>query len=92
MVANTAVSLISLLAAILPGLVGGSVIIEQIFSWPGVGRLYLSSIEGRDYPVVLGLTLVSGVAVLAGQIVVDLLYLLVDPKIKDRLLGRPADV
>ncbi len=89
-VANTAVSLLTHVAAIIPGLVGGSVIVEQVFSWPGLGRLYLSSIEGRDYPVVLGLTLLSAVAVLGGQFVVDLLYMAADPKLRDQLLGTEA--
>ncbi len=87
--ANAAVPLMTLLTAILPGLVGGSVIVEQVFSWPGVGRLYLASIESRDYPVVLGLTLLSAAAVLAGQFLVDLLYMAADPKIRDRLLETP---
>ncbi len=84
--ANAAIPLVTLLAALIPGLVGGSIIVEQVFSWPGVGRLYLASIEARDYPVVLGLTLLSAVAVLAGQILVDLLYVAVDPPARERLL------
>lgn len=89
--ANTAVPFVTLLATILPGLVGGSIIVEQVFSLPGVGRLYLASIEGRDYPVVLGLTLLSAVLVLASHLLVDLLYLVVDPRIRDRLLEERAD-
>jgi peptide/nickel transport system permease protein len=89
--ANTAVPLVTLLAGIIPGLVGGSVIVEQIFSWPGVGRLYLGAVEARDYPVVLGLTLLSAIAVLAGQFIVDLLYLAVDPRMRDRMLEDSAD-
>ncbi len=89
--ANAAVPLVTLLAGVLPGLVGGSVIVEQIFSWPGVGRLYLGSVEARDYPVVLGLTLLSAVAVLTGQFIVDLLYLAVDPRVRHGLLESRAD-
>jgi peptide/nickel transport system permease protein len=89
--ANAAVPLATLLAALVPGLVGGSIIVEQVFSWPGVGRLYLSAIEARDYPVVLALTLLSALAVVAGQILVDLLYVVADPRTKERLLGD-ADV
>ena len=90
--ANTAVPFVTLLATILPGLVGGSVIVEQIFSLPGVGRLYLASIVARDYPVVLGLTLLSAVLVLAGHLLVDFLYLVVDPRIREGLLEEGADV
>ena len=90
--ANAAVPFVTLLATILPGLVGGSVIVEQVFSLPGVGRLYLTSVEARDYPVVLGLTLLSAVLVLAGQLLVDVLYLIVDPRIREGLLGDRGDV
>ena len=89
--ANAAVPFVTLLATILPGLVGGSVIVEQVFSLPGVGRLYLASVEDRDYPVVLGLTLLSAVLVLAGHLLVDVLYLVVDPRLREGLLEEWAD-
>ena len=91
LVANTAVPFVTLLATIVPGLAGGSVIVEQIFSLPGVGRLYLTSIEARDYPVVVGLTMLSAVLVLAGHLLVDVLYLVVDPRIRSGLLDERAD-
>ena len=81
----------TLLATIVPGLVGGSIIVEQVFSLPGVGRLYLAAVEARDYPVVLALTLLSAVLVLAGHLLVDLLYLLVDPRIRTALLPERTD-
>ena len=90
-VAGSAVPLITLSGALLPGLVSGSVIIEQIFSWPGVGRLYLGAIQGRDYPVILSLTLLSAVAVLVGQLLVDLLYVIVDPRTRTGLIAEEAD-
>jgi len=86
----SAVPFVTLLATILPGLAGGSVMVEQIFSWPGVGRLYLGAIEARDTPVVLGLTLLSAVLVLGANFIVDLLYAVVDPRIRDRLEGDPV--
>jgi len=89
LLANAAVPLVGLIGAILPGLVGGSVLIEQIFSWPGLGRLYVQGVETRDYPVVLALTLLSALAVLAGQISVDLLYLVVDPRMRDTATAGP---
>ncbi|HEX9426724.1 MAG TPA: ABC transporter permease subunit, partial [Candidatus Polarisedimenticolia bacterium] len=82
-----AVPLVTLVTVILPGLVGGSVIVEQAFSWPGLGRLYLAALEGRDYPVVLALTLLSAVAVLLGQLVTDLFYMVVDPRLRQHLLA-----
>ena len=81
--ANAMVPFVTLLAAILPGLVGGSILVEQIFSVPGVGRLYLAAVEGRDYPVVMGLTLLSAVCVVAAQLVVELLYAVVDPRLRE---------
>jgi len=89
--ANAAIPLATLLGAVIPGLVGGSIIVEQVFSWPGIGRLYVGAVEARDYPVVLGLTLLSGVAVLAGQLLVDLLYIFVDPRVRQRLTGASDD-
>ncbi len=90
--AGSAVSFITLLGALLPGLVSGSVIIELVFSWPGLGRLYLTSVQARDYPVVLALTLLSALAVLLGQILVDLLYVIVDPRTRAGLVEDAADV
>ena len=85
--ANAAVPLVTLLANVLPALVGGSVIVEQIFSWPGVGRLYLAAIEARDAPVVLGLTLLSAVLVLLAQVLADLLHAVADPRVRSALAG-----
>ncbi len=89
--ANAAVPFVTLLGSIVPGLIGGSVIIEQVFSWPGVGRLYVGAVEARDYPVVLGLTVVAALAVLAGQLLVDFLYAVVDPRLRQRLVERGDD-
>jgi peptide/nickel transport system permease protein len=74
---------VSLLGAIVPALVAGSVVVEEVFSWPGLGRLLLRAVEGRDYPVVLALVLISAVTVLAGQLLVDLLYPVLDPRLRD---------
>ena len=67
---------------ILPGLIGGSVIIESIFSWPGMGRMAYEAILGRDYPVILTVNFITAVLVLVGTLVSDLLYMVVDPRIK----------
>ena len=67
---------------ILPGLIGGSVIIESIFSWPGMGRMAFEAILARDYPVILTVNFVSAALVLAGTFISDLLYLVVDPRIR----------
>lgn len=78
---NTLIPLVTLLGLSLPGLIGGSVIIEQIFTWPGMGRLFFESIRERDYPTIMGLTLMFSVLTLAGQLLADLLYCLVDPRV-----------
>jgi peptide/nickel transport system permease protein len=78
---NTLIPLVTLLGLSLPALVGGSVIIEQIFTWPGMGRLFFESIRERDYPTIMGLTLMFSVLTLLGQLIADLLYCLVDPRV-----------
>jgi peptide/nickel transport system permease protein len=78
---NTLIPLVTLLGLSLPGLIGGSVIIEQIFTWPGMGRLFFESIRERDYPTIMGLTLMFSALTLAGQLLADLLYCAVDPRV-----------
>jgi peptide/nickel transport system permease protein len=78
---NTLIPLVTLLGLSLPALIGGSVIIEQIFTWPGMGRLFFESIRERDYPTIMGLTFMFSLLTLAGQLLADLLYGLVDPRV-----------
>jgi peptide/nickel transport system permease protein len=79
---NALLPFVTMFGLILPGLIGGSVIIESIFSWPGMGRMAYEAILARDYPVILTVNFISAVLVLAGTFVSDLLYLLVDPRIR----------
>ena len=67
---------------LLPGLLSGSVIVEQIFAWPGLGRLYFEAILSRDYPLILGLTLFTAFLTLLSTLVVDLLYAAADPRVQ----------
>jgi peptide/nickel transport system permease protein len=78
---NTLIPLVTLLGLSLPALLGGSVIIEQIFTWPGMGRLFFESLRERDYPTIMGLTLMFSLLTLAGQLLADVLYALVDPRV-----------
>ena len=78
---NTLIPLVTLVGLSLPALLGGSVIIEQIFTWPGMGRLFFESIRERDYPTIMGLTLMFSVLTLAGQLLADLLYAFADPRV-----------
>jgi peptide/nickel transport system permease protein len=79
---NTMIPMVTQLGITLPTLLAGSVILEQIFTWPGMGRLLFESINTRDYPVIMGLTLVFSLLTLAGQLLADVLYVVVDPRLK----------
>ena len=74
------VPLLTLAGFLIPRLVGGSLLVEAIFNVPGLGSLMFESILSRDLPVVLALTLVSGVATLAGTTIADVLILRLDPR------------
>jgi peptide/nickel transport system permease protein len=77
-----AVPMLTLAGFLLPALVGGSVIVETVFSIPGLGRLFVDAAFQRDLPVLLGLTLLSGAATLAGILVADLTYVVADPRVR----------
>jgi len=79
---NALLPFVTMFGLILPGLIGGSVIIESIFAWPGMGRMAYEAILARDYPVILTINFVSAVLVLVGTFISDLLYLVVDPRIR----------
>jgi len=79
---NALLPFITMFGLILPGLIGGSVIIESIFSWPGMGRMAYEAILARDYPIILTVNFVSAVLVLAGTFISDILYLMADPRIR----------
>ncbi len=79
---NALLPFVTMFGLILPGLISGSVIIESIFSWPGIGRLAFEAILARDYPIILTVNFVSAVLVLIGTFISDLLYMVVDPRIR----------
>lgn len=83
---NTLIPFVTQIGLMLPALLSGAIIIERIFSWPGMGGLFFESIRERDYPTIMGLTLMFSVLTLAGQLLADVLYAVVDPRI--RLEGR----
>jgi peptide/nickel transport system permease protein len=66
----------------LPTLLGGALVTETVFTWPGMGRLFLDSLGYRDYPVVMGILMVSAVLVLLGSLMADLLSAAADPRIR----------
>ena len=78
---NTMIPFVTMLGLSLPALLSGAVILEQIFSWPGMGNLFFESLGQRDVSTIMGLTLVFSVMTLAGQLLADILYVIVDPRI-----------
>ena len=78
---NALMPFVTMFGMILPGLIGGSVIIEKIFAWPGMGRLMYNALMERDLPVMLSVNFIGAVLVLIGTFISDLLYLFVDPRI-----------
>lgn len=79
---NTLIPFVTLLGLTLPGLLGGAIILEGIFNWPGMGKLFFMSILGRDYPTIMSLTLMFSILTLLGQLLADILYAFVDPRIR----------
>lgn len=79
---NALIPLITLLGLTIPYILSGSVIVEQIFQWDGIGLLYYKSILARDYPVVMGLTVVTAVVTLFASLLADLLYAFADPRVR----------
>ena len=81
-VKNAIIPVVTLVGLQLPILVGGSVIMENIFNLPGLGRLMLNALENRDYPVVSGINLLFGTIVVVGNLLIDLAYAFLDPRIR----------
>jgi len=81
---NAAIPLITFLGLQMGLLLGGTVVVEEIFSWPGVGRLLLQGISYRDYPVVQAATFILAMVFVAVNFFVDLAYLVLDPRVRDR--------
>ena len=80
---NAILPLLTLFGLLLPALLSGSVIVERIFAWPGLGRLFFDSILARDYPVILGLSLLSAVATLGATLASDIASAAADPRVRD---------
>lgn len=78
---NTLIPFVTLLGLTLPSLLSGAIILEQVFSWPGMGTLFFEALTYRDYPVIMGLTLLFSTLTLLGQLVADILYAFVDPRV-----------
>ncbi|MBR0682815.1 ABC transporter permease [Roseomonas eburnea] len=79
---NALLPMITIAGLELPTLLGGALVTETVFTWPGMGRLFLDSIEYRDYPVVMGLLLFSAVLVIVGSLLADILHTVADPRVR----------
>lgn len=79
---NALVPVVSIIGTLVPRLVGGSVVTEAVFGWPGMGRLAVEAANGRDYPLIVGITVVVSAIVVVTSFVVDLAYTWLDPRIR----------
>jgi peptide/nickel transport system permease protein len=79
---NALIPIVSIVGLITTVLFSGSVVIESVFGWPGLGRLAIEAANGRDYPVILGVTLLAGTVVVTVNLIVDLTYAVIDPRVR----------
>ncbi len=79
---NALLPIVTIVGLLIPGLIGGSVIFEHIFSIPGMGQLFYESVMSRDYPLVMGILVIGATLTLVGNLVADLAYATADPRIK----------
>ncbi|MBI1950453.1 MAG: ABC transporter permease [Acidobacteria bacterium] len=82
---NALLPVVNLFGTALPALLGGSVVIEVLFAWPGMGRLAYQAVLSRDEPLILGCTWVASVAVVCGSLVADLVSAAIDPRVRESL-------
>ena len=79
---NALVPVVSIIGTLIPRLAGGAVVTEAVFGWPGMGRLAVEAANGRDYPLVVGITVAIATLVVLTSLVVDLAYTWIDPRIR----------
>ena len=79
---NAMIPIVTLVSIDIGGLIGGAIITESIFGWPGVGRLYIDAINGVDYPVVMAIVMAIGIGIVMMNILADILYGVLDPRVR----------
>ena len=79
---NSLIPIVTTLSLSVPFLLGGAVVTEQICAWPGIGSLMITAITSRDYPVIMGVAVLICVVVLVVNLILDLIYAALDPRIK----------
>ncbi len=81
---NSLIPVVTLAGLSLPDIVNGAYITESVFGWPGMGRLGITAIQNRDYPIVMGVTMLSALLVVVGNLIADIGYVIVDPRISHK--------
>lgn len=79
---NGLIPIITIFGLMLPTFIGGSVVVETLFSWPGIGKLFIDATFERDYPVIMAITMFAAVLTVIGNLVADILYAIMDPRIE----------
>jgi peptide/nickel transport system permease protein len=79
---NALIPILTVIGLLLPELVGGAVITETVFAWPGIGLMMVDAVQQRDFPMIMGVSLFVGVAVLAANLLTDIMYAASDPRIR----------
>lgn len=79
---NALIPIATIIGSYIPNLLAGAVFIETIFAWPGMGRLFVDSVNARDYPIVMGLVLILAIIILTANLLTDVTYALIDPRIR----------
>ena len=79
---NALIPIATIIGSYVPALLAGAVFIETIFTWPGMGRLFVDSVTYRDYPVIMGLTMALAILILLANLLTDVAYGLIDPRIR----------
>lgn len=79
---NALMPVITIIGSYVPNLLGGAVFIESIYSWPGMGRLFVDAVDARDYPLIMGLILILAIIILIVNLLTDIAYAMVDPRVR----------
>ena len=79
---NALIPVVTTISLSIPFLIGGAVVVEQIFAWPGIGSLMITAITSRDYPVIMGVAVLICAVVMIANLILDLIYAALDPRIK----------
>ncbi len=81
---NALLPVVTIIGVNVANLLGGAVFMETIFSWPGMGQLFLDGVESRDYPLIMGMTLILAITILLANLLTDVAYGIIDPRIRYR--------